>query len=432
MDKRQYFLNALAAGSYRWKAWVVECFSVVEMRTEPTTKDELNPEVSWPYQQYSRDGKTRLFINPQTGDEEVLEGEDLSVELFWRHEELELKVGEFPNVQSSIVTTYGNALFNMISLVYSFGTKIPFQVGEVSISKVEQQIAGLLRDGQLTADELARYYEGTCWLEGFGQLFTAAATPYTILPHPDYQKLKSRLLEENKDNLEDPVALAKVQKELANLDREWIAQDPEGGFIRSAKDFDITRAKMYYMYGLEANFNGDGGSTLIKNSLSEGWEPSSMPAGINALREGSYSRGAMTALGGEAAKTTFRMTANTRIVPTDCGTKIGEALRVNEKNQNQLIGKLKIDPTTGKQELLTSGNVGGFVGKLIYVRSPMFCKAGKPDFCLQCMGEFIRGKETAIALAEAQVSSTMMLVQMKKAHGVALRLVEYTTDLSMT
>lgn len=432
MKKRDYFIQGLLANSYRWKAWVLECFSVVELRTAPTHPDELNPEVHWPYQQYSPDGVKRCFVNPATGQEEVIEDAKVNVPLFDRYDDLTLAVGELPNVKKQVETCYGNALFNAISLVYSFGDVVEFKTGEINIGKLEDEIAALLKAKTVTVEQLQRYYEGTCWLEGFSQLFTASSTPYTVVPHPEYKALKKRLLEENKDHLEDPVVMAKIQKELATLDREWIAKDPEGGFIRSNKDFDITRAKTFYMYGLEANFNGDGGSTLIKNSLSEGWDPAAMPAGINALREGSFSRGAMTALGGEAAKTTFRMVANTRIVPHDCGTKVGEAVRVNDKNFVQFIGKLRIDPTTGKQELLTSGTVKSFVGKLIYVRSPMFCKQGKPDFCLQCMGEFIRGKESALALAEAQVSSTMMLVQMKKAHGVALRLVDYSPELSMT
>lgn len=432
MNKRDYFLNALRQESYRWKAWVLECFSVVELRTEPTQPDELNPEASWPFQLYSRDGKVRMFINPATGEEEVLEGPPLTEELFWRDEWLPLGVGDFKNVKASIETTYGNALFNTVSLVYPFGDLIEFQTGEVNLGKLEDRIAAALNADQITVEQVKRYYEGTCWLEGFSQLFTVAASPYTVVPHPDYAALKAKLLEENKDRLTDTVTMAKIQKELATLDRAWIAQDPEGGFIRSSKDFDITRAKMYYMYGLEANFNGDGGSTLIKNSLSEGWEPQSLPAGINALRDGSYSRGAMTALGGEAAKTTFRMTANSRVVPMDCGTKIGEPVRFNEFNKNQFIGKIRIDPTTGKQELLTSATVGQWVGKIAYMRTPMYCKAPKPDYCIQCMGEFIRGKETALAIAEAGVSSQMMLVQMKKAHGVALRLVTYTPEFSMT
>jgi hypothetical protein len=436
VDKRTYFIKAINAGAYRWTNWVIDAFGIPELRESPTQDDPLHPEQHWPYQLYSKDGKERYFVDPKTGEETLLVGPPLNEPLYLRLEEVVFSAGDFANVSSELVTTYGNGLYNAFALLYAFGSRVPFQVGRVDIPKLEQYLVSKYvesnpADDQIDTGMLEKYLEGSLHMEGFAQLFAPSGTRRSFLPHPDGHRLRDELLEKHKDELHDPVVLANIAKQLSDLDRQWIAEDPDGGFIRSAKDFDVTRAKMYYMYGMEYNFNGDGGIQVIPRSLSEGYDIKKLPPMINSMRDASHSRGAMTALGGTVAKDTLRMTSNLQVKLEDCGTQLGEWVVFTPENKNEFAGKYLI-VSGGKSRLLDKVSVGELVGKRAMVRSTQTCKAKAPDYCIYCMGEFIRGRETAVSIAETQVGNQLMLLQMKKMHGKALSAVEFDLSVELT
>lgn len=423
MNRYDYFIQALKAGAYRWKAWVLTVFAVTNLPTElDSTKGD-----SHPFQLYTRDGKF-FFINPETGLEQEILNAVTSEPLLYADEEIHLKAGDLPNLDKDLVTSVGNTLFNAIVICYPFGNKIPFKDGKQKLGALEQEIVKRLVDngdpraeqGMITVSELQKYIKAALNVAGYANLFAPSVTATSLRPAPGYLELRAKLLEQYKDQLHDPAIVAKIGDELEKLDREYIANDPEGGFYQKDKSFAIVRKKMLYMHGVEWNFDGSG-ITFIPSSLNDGWDIRNLPAMSNSLRDGSYNRGALTALGGEATKTIFRIMAGTVVSEDDCGSTLGLPVLIQEPMK--YVGNTVI--WNGHQIKVTEQNANELLGQSVLLRDPGYCKTADNNYCRTCMGDFIIGKEGAIPSICGEVGSQLLSMFMARAHAVALKTAKY-------
>lgn len=91
--------------------------------------------------------------------------------------------------------------------------------------------------------------------------------------------------------------------------------------------------------------------------MAEGWKAENLPELASSLREGSYDRGASTALGGEAVKFILRVMQNTVVSEDDCQSKNGMPVKITKPTQDQFVGNYLLDG--GKLVQLTDENVGG-------------------------------------------------------------------------
>lgn len=430
MDRYQYYLAALAAGCYKWKAWVITVFSVTHLSEQ---KPSVGPwdEKNYPFRLYAKDG-TYAFLDPVTGEELVIEGSKIDEPLLYAQEAVPVMAGQVPTITKNGETSAGNLLFNYLCCIYPFGTKLPYVDGDYSLQKLEKKIVSLLApedvdEGEedptkLYPHELRKYYKGSGMLAGLGTLFVPTLTPYTMVPAPGYKELKEKLLKQYEGRLNDPEIIAKIGDALEQLDREHIARDPDAGFYISDKYFAVTRKKLFYMHGIERSLDG-GEPTFIQNSLNEGWDIRKLPQMADSLRDGSFSRGQETALGGEKTKTIFRVMAGSIIAEDDCGSKLTESIHLTENNVSDFYGNTAL--VSGKEIQLDEQNTQGFIGKMVKIRSPIYCQTADNNYCRKCVGEFVRGKENALANLGAEVGSTLMSNFMAKMHGTALKTTKY-------
>lgn len=419
MHKRDYFLAAMKAGCYRYKQWVIEAFSI--------TKPLENDTRPYPYALVPKNGFW-YFLNPETNEMEQVEGTYKDEPAFHFKDELVLAVGDLPNVKKNVTTTYGNVLFNQTVLVYAFGDKVEYMTGPIKVSAVEKIIEKRLqdepKDGQprdpnaLYVSEYRRFNEAILSLAGYTQLCVPSATPRSLTTDPQIRVRRKELLEEYKDRLHDPVVLAKIDAELVAMDKAWIKGDPAEGFYIKDKSYNVVRKKTFLMQGVEQGF--DIKSDVIPQSLDEGWDIKYLPAMGNALREGSYSRGALTALGGEAVKFNYRIFQNSRVTEEDCGSNMGLPVDVTEQTASWYINSTAI--TDKGQVLITEENLKQFVGKSVKIRSPIYCKTSDANFCATCIGKEIATTPDALGTYSADFGSQMMSRMMSAMHGKALQL----------
>jgi hypothetical protein len=428
MDKRTYLLTALAAGAYRWKKWTISIFAVMK---HPESLP--NPEFAYQLQQV---GNKLGFLDPDTMQVVAISDSSINESLFKALDGIDLKKGQIPNLDKDVRSSIGNLIFNCQVLVYPFGNKIPFITGKVKLKAIEKQIIAKLEDDvpeeervpdKIYVSELIKYIDAATALSGYSQLFVPSATPYTMTASKDALALRDKLIAENKDKLHDPSVVADIGAQIEAVDRAYIAQDPDAGFYQKDKSFSVVRKKLHYMQGLEIDFTDK--ATFMGNSLAEGWDLENLPAMANVLRDGSFSRGALTALGGEKTKTIFRVMSGAVIAEPDCGTKVGLPFKVTADNIKDFVGSTVI--VDGKQHILEDVD-SGLVGKDIMVRSPMTCRTSQNNYCLACMGQFIRGKENTLGAVAAEVGSTLMSRFMAAMHGKALRTVKYDWNNALT
>lgn len=151
---------------------------------------------------------------------------------------------------------------------------------------------------------------------------------------------------------------------------------------------------------------------------------------ISNLREGTYDRGASTALGGEAVKFILRVMQNTVIAEDDCKTKLGMPVKITKATQEQFVGNYLIEGT--KLVQLTPENVGGYLNKEVVMRSPLFCRTERSNFCATCIGGRYGDHATGLPTAASNVGSIMMAVFMSAMHGKALKTAKYDYKAELT
>lgn len=431
MQKREFFLAALKTGAFRWKRWVLSAFS----------RTRLAPDAD-------RDIPMLLRIDLETGRHYFYDENGQSVFLtdttpnepaFRFLEALPLKAGEIGNLKVDLVSTYGNALFNEMVLVYAFGDKLPYQVGEVSAGKVEKLIERHLVDDPeegvtlapdaIPVSEYKKFSEAMFALAGFTQLCVPSATPRTMTTDPRIAQRRAELLEQYSDRLHDPVVQSMIDQELIAMDKAWVEGDDGMGFYIKDKSFNVVRKKMFIYQGSEKGFDIQG--DFIPQSLEEGWDPKFLPAMANSLREGSYNRGSLTALGGVAAKYNNRVFQNTRITEPDCGSPYGLTVTVTQLNHRDFVSSYIARPTSAPIEL-TDENIGSYIGKTIKLRSPVYCRTEGANFCATCMGKALAEAPDAIGAMAGSIGSTFMYIMLKAMHGKSLSTAKFDLDSHLT
>jgi len=438
MLKRDLYFTALRAGAHMRKAWVLSAFSVVRQNDKYGVK---------PYDiRYLKD-RTEVYAMDPEGNwgwepVQIEDGVNMQayIPVFKAGEKIDLVAGEVPNLKVDVKdTTYGDILFNWRVLVYAFGPRFDYQIGPVSIKKIEAALAERMQDDPLPGepwDESVIYVNdylkfGTAMsdLAGFTQLWVPAATERSLQTDPRIRELREQLLEKNKDRLHDPAVVAQIQNELVAMDREWIKGDPSEGFFLNDKVYNTARKRMFLIHGPEAGFSEGGNAELVINSLDEGWDMNKWPAMINSLRAGSYYRGALTALGGESVKFFMQIFQNTHISEKDCGSTLGLAKFV-DGDYAKFVDMYRI--TTDGVELMTKEVIDKLKNKWVVMRSPMFCRTSHSDFCEVCMGDKNSENKLGLGAQAAAVGSVFMSIMMGSAHAKELKTAKLKVESFLT
>lgn len=421
MFKRDYFLLALKAGLYQYKRWILEAFAVTDLKPHDEYNHRLVRVEDGRYGVYDREtGQTTPIVDAMPDEP-----------LFSPLEAVALKAGDMENVSQALKTTYGNALVNQMILCYPFGAKIGFVTGPIAIGPIEKVIqkrwdddmpeeeaASLPPEKQpIRTAEYHRFNEAVGQFPGLTQLCVPSATPKTMTADPRMIQRRDELLEKHKHELHDQVVLSKILAELVAMDKEWMKDDPGERFYIKGKSYDVVRLKVFIMQGVSTGFGE--AADIITSSLDEGWDIEKLPAMVNQLRDGSFSRGAQTALGGVEVKFNYRIFQNSTVIDEDCGTKRGLRYTITKDNARHFESNYQI--VKGQSVLLTEEVLKGLVGKEIQVRSPIYCRSSGANFCRYCVGEEIAKTPQALSTYAAGLGSSMMLAFMSAMHGKSLR-----------
>jgi len=412
MNKRDYFVKSIKAGSHLNKRWVIEAFSV----TEP--QDEIGP---YPYALYKDTDHGYVFINPETQDLDRLEGVKPNSAPFAFMEPMTAYPDDLPNLSEGVSTTYGQFFVNAYVLAHAFGHVVPYLNGEITAKRIESEILKRMAiddtpdPDKITVSQYLKFGQACMALEGFSSLCVVSATEKTLTCDPKIAVRRKELLAQYKDQLKDPLIQAKIEEELKAIDREWMKGDPGERFYLKSKSYDVIRKKMFIMQGAS---EGMGTQTeYIVDPLSDGWKVENIPAIINNLRDGSFSRGTETALGGEISKLLYRIFQNTSIEEDDCGSTQGMKIHLSPKIYRRFIGSSVILPN--KLVELTSSNIESFKDKTVTLRYPTYCKTPGTNFCSTCMGKHLTSAPNALSSYAATVGSIFMSASLKKMHGTA-------------
>ena len=335
---------------------------------------------------------------------------------FRMYERFQLEEGMIQNYHGEpTVTDVGKFFLNELILVMPFGDLIPYLNARFDPGKLDKQVADLIVDGKINRDMLRRYMDNGYWYGEDGSISTACWSEKSLVTDPNIPKRKKELLEQYKNNLDDPVVLSKIEKELISMDKNWIKGDSSEPFfaVAGGKAWNEQRKKMYVMFGLNTAFDKTSGKfSFVADSLSDGWTAETLPVAANDIRRGSYGRGVETAKGGTQTKFTLRIFQEVSVDEEDCGSKKGIKIVLNEKNIKDYYGRYLVDGT-----LIEEKNKDQLLGKEVEIRSPMYCLT-KPGYCYKCVGEQMRKLGIKrIGMQALSITSSFTSLAMKSIHA---------------
>lgn len=440
MNKREFFIKAMNAGRFAQKRWLIAAFSVMRPRVDAMA--DMRPwDILWVDRNTNSDKQSDngqvVFIDDKG---EMIQLDDYEQDLknpqppFEFKDSITLTPNDLANVtKKELETTFGNAVANWLLCVHPFGSKIPYIEGRFGVKDVEKHIEKLMVDfpaegeerqaDKIYVDEYRVYRRSASLIDGLSQLCVPSATAKSMTRHPDTEKRRKELMAEYEGRLHDPAVIAKIEGELGKLDREWLEGDKSMGFYIKGKSLDVVRKKAHLAFGYETAFSEGGEGTFIERALTEGWDIEKLPEMASSLREGSYDRGASTALGGEAVKFILRVMQNTLVEEEDCKSKLGMPTTITKETQGQYLGNWVI---VGKDVVqLTEENIASYLNKEVVMRSPMFCRTGRASFCATCIGGRYGEHPTGLATAASNVGSIFMATFMASMHGKALKTTKY-------
>lgn len=421
MNKRELFIKAMQAGLYKKLEWVVSAFSISQ-ETDSAYAYKIKTDPTGHY-----------YLDPNTLKDWIKLDEGIAgIPLFNAKETLDISSEDIVNLKEPITTTYGNLLANYTLLVYPFKDKIPYVNKKIDLGSIEKAILPIFKSnlppGQerdpkfIYVDEYLALGNAVIYCCSFAQLFTWGLTEKIIIP-PDWVKQeKAKLLEKYKDRLNEAAVVAIIDAELVKLYKEYIKGDPGANFLISGKSVDIVAKKKYLMAGGEQGLSEDTVNVaLVQNSLDEGWDIDKFPDMLNSLRAGSYNRGAQTVMGGVAVKGLLRASANLNVTSDDCGSRLGMVADIDKDNLDRFVG-LSVILKEGTKVMQKREDVGTYMGRRIMVRSPMYCKLDKTDYCKICLGERLANNPEGLSIAVSEYGSTFLSIFMKGAHAKSLQL----------
>lgn len=417
-----YFTYSCKQGFLKKLNWY---YAVCAMKVEENNYARVN------------NGKYEVNVN---GNWEVIEDITIDRPLFMVHDTFTVSNELFPNVDGTITAYFGRLIANYILLVYPFGNKIPFINKEFTISDIEKIIASsLTADGgkpkegvsvPLYVSEYINFVDATVMLQSMFRLFGYSATPKSILPPPKINEFKKKVkayLASKYGPLwyKDQIYILEYKTLLSKYDNEWLKDDPSNNRLVSGKFKANGRSRMYLTFGAELGFDTEGANPIfMEESLTDGYpkESSKLTSAFNGGRSGSYSRGKETQKGGAIAKDILRATNSIKIdSKADCGSKIYKEIKVTKSLANAMIGRYMLD---GDKEVVIS-DPKPLIGKVIKIRSPLYCKLGKKKICGKCVGANLADHESGVMILVLDISSAILGSALKKMHKTHVKTVEF-------
>lgn len=419
MTKVEYLLAACKSGAWKRLVWRMGIFNVCvfpEQGEGPSQYDLTFIEGMPHYWESSDDDSPGewIAITDAAKDEE----------LFFPETVLSLPKDGYPGLDEDITTTVGRYVLNWIVIYFAFGTRMPYlrEGGPMSYAKVMYERCLENEDDNPEDEEairpsmVGRFVNGLSELAPMAKAISPTGTLRSFQVHPDAYKIRDALLLKHKDELDNPAVIATIEKALDDLDKEWLAGDQSVQFYASKKAV-MRRRKLMLFYGIESSFHEGTDFTLIPTALVEvdkaGME--NLVAKYNSIREGSFSRGAETAKGGEQVRIIQMIFQNHRIIPGDCGTKLTHAALITEVNAERYVGMNAM--VDGKPMPITAEWIAKQHGKIVRLRRPILCQMGHVDCCSTCASSHKAEEPRAIAADISTAFSNIMGVAMAKMHG---------------
>ena len=432
MKSKAFFINASGQNIRYTELEVIQ--TMFTMTKEPTSKDRTLPEqdkknfLELPMEEYTFSNIVKWF-----GDTtDTTDGRNTTVtkSKFNMTDKMTLTKSEYPYVDSTtpIQTTLGRFLYNKLVLedsgVINYTRYINLELVDKNYNKVQRLITDGLINDHVTVEQMYRYTDRRDWvgLQLHG-VITTSFTMSSLKVPKEVQKLKKDLLKEYKTELEngDPVASEKVEKALVSKTKEVMKGDIGMDlYLSGARGSIGNNYKNMYLYRGAIKNNVTGKYDIVQNSLTDGLEKKDIAAHSNSIIAGAFPKGVGTRVSGYLSKQLISAMQSEVLAEegSDCGSKGYITIKIPENKWDDFLYRYIV--VGDKLVNLDENTIKKYIGKVVKLRSPMYCIGYGKEKCLcnKCAGDFYYkiGKKY-IGLLCSRPAETTKRLSMKKFHS---------------
>lgn len=327
------------------------------------------------------------------------------------------------------VTTFGIWIFNIfilqgLGLSHIFNGYINDNIDKKKFGNMHQKILYNLMEDKITTEQYQKFIEYIDFVMPWETILSPAQSEKLLSCTKEINKLKDKLLKDNKEAIEsgDTAIVENIEKQLLDFAKEYLKDDPalDAYLSGAGGSFGNNFKNTYVMKGIIRNPdpNAKQRYNTATSSFLDGISSKEYSLLANSLAGGPYSRAKKTELGGYWEKL-IEAALNTVTIDepnSDCGTDKYIETILTDKLVDSFMYSYIIKPN-GELEELTSDNVDKYINKKIKVRSTLFCKSKTGGVCHHCAGNFFyrRGSRN-IGLACSQIATRLKLTSMKSFH----------------
>jgi hypothetical protein len=352
--------------------------------------------------------------------------------LYYTSDEFLLPKGTLINQKEAIETTYGLYIFNLKCISPVFKEIIPYvnyALDDKNLKDLLQQVASLLTVNKITGEQFAEFQNNFYFLSYKATLYLPGTNLDMIRPNPKVIAYKKKLLKENAEFL-DPSKpdyaeqfIIRIENPLLDYAKEILKDNP--GYLLYKRGGKPKFGNVYKNIAIGVGPIYDPINdkfSLQTEALNEGLPNEMTNIFANILVASSYFRAIATADGG--TKTKYIFSAMQSVVfdkkDSDCHTKLYDLRLLTEGNIKDNLYRFIIDDTKKALIRLNPENAKEYIGKVVKLRSPLYCK--NPKYCNICSGDYLfeLGIKN-VGNTATKISSTLMNKALKNMHDVTLK-----------
>ena len=293
--------------------------------------------------------------------------------------------------KTDIDTTIGRYITNLF-LLAPFNGRIeyinePFTSGR--LDELEDQLSQLLLDKIIPIEQMIDYLNRVQW---FGYVSTDFIVPglslEIILPNKVVMKRKEELIKKNKKAIDagDPIIATQMEEELLKLAKEQLKDDPSMDLYTSGSGHKFgTHYKNFSIMKGAMKDNATGKYHVSTSMYTDGVTKDDYHLFGDAIVFAAYSRAVGTQKGGYITKQMFAAFQSVVLGPkgSDCHCK--KTLDIILTKDNYKLFTYRYIVEGGKLVKLDNDNIKSYIGKLVHLRSPLYCQSDQ--LCNICSGD---------------------------------------------
>ena len=379
----------------------------------------------------SKDFTMSLIINLIGDRSKVVDGKVVTTKpRFKVNDTFTLNANEYIN-KEKVVTTVGRFIYNKIVIEPSVSEVTGYvnvTIDKKELSKLENLISKALLNDKITSEQMVAYLDRNQWLGlQFNSILATSFSENIVIPNKKIIKKRDELIKANKKALDEgdvtvAVKIENTVKDMAEKDLkddygvDLYASGGGGTFHNNYKAMALIKGPVYNPSTKKWDFVG--------NSLIEGIDKKDIPPMANSITTGAYPKAVGTQTSGYLSKQIIAafQTSTLDKLGSDCGSKNFLPVEITKNNKSMYLYRYIIEGS--KLVLLDDNNIDKYIGKIVKMRSPMYCISKK--ICRVCAGKmFEKLGIDNIGMSATRLSGRLLNINMKNFHDSTVSIHEF-------